>query len=442
MYSNTLINITKKRKSKSIINNTEFHDTRNDGKAVAGGSQVEEYRIYNTEVVPTVKGFNRYIKNHSHVGYNGADEIVDRETEFVIPRITKDTCLMDTMIISPGFRIPASEKAIEEFMASGDMQFFYDYVNEFMANDPKLKHCKILSAIVHFDEVHFPRSEYDENGDWVRDYTDEESLQLAYIPIHMHVNYIPLTKEKDKDGKEYLKLSHKEIWRSEKGKYWQSYKEFNDRQFESVGKKYGLGRGNIWEDWKTRIQEAENGKKAKKKRDLTNFIMDQEQKRVDGIKKQQAQLKEEVQVLELGVKDYQIRIDRLKTQLIDSEHRIKELRKIEADMKAEFERREKLKAQMIEDEVYNQCFIDTPDGTYITDFFDEILKNKAIELLIDEKGNPTEMMQDLYMNFIRKDYDMTSLDNIIHRQKIEKYKAILKEHGIDEFAINEILNVR
>lgn len=349
---------------------------------------------------------------------------------------------MDTMIISPGFRIPANEQAIVDFMESGNMQFFYDYVNEFMANDPKLKQCKILSAIVHFDEVHFPRSEYDENGDWVRDYTDEESLQLAYIPIHMHVNYIPLTKEKDKDGKEYLKLSHKEIWRSEKGKYWQSYKEFNDRQFEAVGKKYGLGRGNIWEDWKTRIQEAENGKKAKKKRDLTNFIMDQEQKRVDGIKKQQAQLQEEVQVLELGVKDYQIRIDRLKTQLIDSEHRIKELRKIEADMKAEVERREKLKAQMIEDEVYNQCFIDTPDGTYITDFFDEILKNKAIELLIDEKGNPTEMMQDLYMNFIRKDYDMTSLDNIIHRQKIEKYKAILKEHGIDEFAINEILNVR
>lgn len=325
MYSNTLINVTKKRKSKSVINNTEFHDTRNDGKAIAGGSQIEDYRVYNTEVVPTVKGFNKYIKKHGHVGYNGADEIEDRKTDFVIPRITKDTCLMDTMIISPGFRIPASEKAIEEFMASGDMQFFYDYVNEFMASDIKLKDSKVLSAIVHFDEVHFPRSEYDENGDWIRDYTDEESLKLAYIPVHMHVNYLPLTKEVDKAGNEYLKLSHKEIWRSEKGRYWQSYKEFNDRQYEAVGKKYGRSRGNIWEDWKTRIQEAENGKKAKKKRDLTNFIMDQEQKRVDGIKKQQAQLQEEVQTLDLSVKDYQSRIDRLKAQHIEEERKQKEL---------------------------------------------------------------------------------------------------------------------
>ena len=210
-------------------------------------------------------------------------------------------------------------------MRSGDMQFFYDYVNEFMKNDPKLKDCKVLSAIVHFDEVHFPRSEYDDEGKWVRDYTDAESMALAYIPVHMHVNYIPLTKVQDKEGKDYLKLSHKEIWKIEKGRYWQSFKEFNDRQYSAVGKKYGLSRGNIWEDWKTRIQEAENGKKAKKKKDLTDFIMEQEQKRVDGIKKQQAQLQEEVSTLELSVKEYQVRIDRLKAQHIEEEQRQKEL---------------------------------------------------------------------------------------------------------------------
>ena len=325
MYSNTLINITKKRKSKSIITNTEYHDTRGNGLAPVGGSQIAEYRIYNTEIVETVQGFNKYIKKHGHVGYNGADEIKDREKDFVIPRITKDTCLMDTMIISPGFRIPASEEAIEEFMRSGNMQFFYEYINEFMKNDPKLKDCKVLSAIVHFDEVHFPKSEYDDEGKWVRDYTDEESMALAYIPVHMHVNYLPLTRVVDKEGREYLKLTHKEIWKSEKGKYWQSYKEFNDRQFAAVGKKYGLSRGNIWEDWKTRIQEAENGKKAKQKRDLTDFIMDREQERVDGIKRQQSQLQEEVKILELDVKDYQVRIDRLKAQLIDAERKKKQM---------------------------------------------------------------------------------------------------------------------
>ena len=68
MYSNTLINITKKRKNKSIINNTEYHDTRGNGLTPAGGSQIEEYRIYNTEIVPTVQGFNKYIKTHGHIG--------------------------------------------------------------------------------------------------------------------------------------------------------------------------------------------------------------------------------------------------------------------------------------------------------------------------------------------------------------------------------------
>lgn len=68
MYSNTLINITKKRKSKSIITNTEFHDTRGNGLASVGGSQIAKYRIYNIEIVPTVKGFNKYIKKQSDEG--------------------------------------------------------------------------------------------------------------------------------------------------------------------------------------------------------------------------------------------------------------------------------------------------------------------------------------------------------------------------------------
>lgn len=67
MYTNTLINITKKRKSKAVVNNTEYHDTRGNGLAPAGGSQIEDYRIYNTEIVPTVQGFNKYIKAHGHV---------------------------------------------------------------------------------------------------------------------------------------------------------------------------------------------------------------------------------------------------------------------------------------------------------------------------------------------------------------------------------------
>lgn len=154
----------------------------------------------------------------------------------------------------------------------------------------------------------------------------------------MHVNYLPLTREVDKEGREYLKLTHKEIWKSQRGKYWQSYKEFNDRQFEAVGKKYGLSRGNIQEDWKTRIQEAENGKKAQKKRDLTDFIMDREQERVDGIKRQQSQLQKEVQILESSVKDYQVRIDRLKAQLIDSERKKKQMDAELEDKKIEHKR--------------------------------------------------------------------------------------------------------
>lgn len=304
-----------KKKTQKSISNVEYHDTRGNGKAKPTGSQVGEFTVCNVNVVEPVNNFNKYIKENSHIGYKAYSEIQDFEKEFVIPRQTKDTIKLDTLVVCPGFRIKPTLAEIEEFKNSGDFLYFEEYVN-MLKTDEQFKNCKILSAIVHFDEVHFPKSEYDEAGKWVRDYTEEESIEKAYIPVHMHISYIPLSKQTSKDGIEYLKLDHNFVWKGDGCKYWQTFTEFNDKCYEKLGKTFDVNRGTVWEDWKDRTTNADET--VKKQRKLNDYKKDQEEERLQGmLRKAKAEQEEAIKEMNNEKLSNQAEIDKLKKILIE-----------------------------------------------------------------------------------------------------------------------------
>ena len=306
-----LINVMEKKKGSREIANCEYHDSRGFGTAEPTGTQVLQFRKYNADVVNPVKNFNKYIKEHAHIGYKAYEEIKDFENDFVIPRLTKDTIKMDTLTVCPGFHIPPTEEAIKAFYASADYAYFEDYIVMFQKMHPDIK---ILSATVHVDEVFFPRCEYDEQGKWVRDLSKEETIERAYIPVHMHISYIPLKKETAKDGTEYLKLNHNAIWGGSGCKYWQTFREFNDKCFEILGNIYNVARGTVWQDWKDRTVSGEEC--VKKQRKLNEYKLAQEQARLDGLlQKAQTEQEEELAFITSKTESAQELLDALQAEL-------------------------------------------------------------------------------------------------------------------------------
>lgn len=316
-----LVNVMEKKRGKSEIANEEYHITRNYGKAPATGSQIAELRQHNACIVRSVKNYNKYIKKHGHVGYKAYSEITDFKTDFVIPRLTAETIKVDTLTVCPGFRINPTEEAIKQFKESADFLYFDDYIR-MLEQDEKFKDCIILNAVVHFDEVHFPKAEYDENGEWVRDYSMEESAQKAYIPVHMHIDYIPLTRAKTKDGTEYLKLNHNGIWNGSGCKYWQTYKEFNDKCYDRLGKIYDVERGEAWLDWKDRINSGDES--VKKQCKLNEYKLKQEEARLRGkLKKAKSEYMEAVEGMRTECRKEQKRLDALKKMLLIEQEKTK-----------------------------------------------------------------------------------------------------------------------
>lgn len=79
-----------------------------------------------------------------------------------------------------------------------------------MKNDIKFKDVKILSAKAHCNEVFYPRFKtIEKDGKEVLvKLSKEESRELAYIKVHMHVDYIPLV-ETEKKGDQVFKMQFK-----------------------------------------------------------------------------------------------------------------------------------------------------------------------------------------------------------------------------------------
>lgn len=253
-----------KAKKPSQSRNLSVHNYQT-GKAT--GNRDDSLKSYNFDVLAahgmeTVQNYNKYVKQHMHVGYKAHKEELEKG-DFVLPRDGSDITKVESIIVSPDVKVPL--KDIKNFDFSELMLFFDDYIFEFLKKDSKFKDIKILSAKVHRNEVFYPRfKEVEEDGKKkLVKLSKKESCELAYIKPHMHIDYIPLV-EAEKDGVKYLKCSSKELWRAEKGRYFDSFREYNDRMYEAIGKAYGLDRGQKWEEWDVRVQKKNNGQAVKK----------------------------------------------------------------------------------------------------------------------------------------------------------------------------------
>lgn len=271
----TVINVMSKAKTKSASKNLGWHNSQ---KGNPTGNRDDDYKKYNFDVLvmqgeETIDNYNKYFKEHAHIGYNAHKEELS-EGDFVVPRNNDTISKIESIIVAPPVKVLV--KDIESFDFSEVQCFFDDYIHSFIKKDSIFKDIKILSAKVHCNEVYYPRFEEITQPDGttkLRRLSREESIDRAYIKVHMHLDYIPLVQA-EKDGIKFLKLSSKDIWKAEKGKYFNSFTEFNDRFHNAIGKSYGLDRGQKWEEWDLRVQKKKNGELVKENRALSQWQLD------------------------------------------------------------------------------------------------------------------------------------------------------------------------
>lgn len=271
----TVINVMSKAKTKSASKNLGWHNSQ---KGNPTGNRDDDYKKYNFDVlamqgIETIDNYNKYFKEHAHIGYNAHKEELS-EGDFVVPRNNDTISKIESIIVAPPVKVLV--KDIDSFDFLEVQCFFDDYIHSFIKKDSIFKDVKILSAKVHCNEVYYPRFEEITQPDGttrLQRLSREESIDRAYIKVHMHLDYIPLVQT-EKDGIKFLKLSSKDIWKAEKGKYFNSFTEFNDRFHNAIGKSYGLDRGQKWEEWDLRVQKKKNGELVKENRALSQWQLE------------------------------------------------------------------------------------------------------------------------------------------------------------------------
>lgn len=272
-----VINIMSKAKKASQQRSLSIHNYQ---VGQPTGNRDDNLKRYNFDVLEmqgmeTVQNYNKFIKEHMHVGYNAHKEELKKD-DFVLPRDAADITKLESIIVAPDVKVPL--KDIKDFDFSELQCFFDDYIFRFLKKDSKFKDIKILSAKVHCNEVFYPRfKEVEENGvKKLVKLSKKESYELAYIKPHMHLDYIPLV-EAEKNGIKYLKCSSKDLWKAQKGRYFDSFREYNDRFYEAIGKAYGVDRGQKWEEWDERVQKKNNGEAVKKTIRLSEWQIKKEE---------------------------------------------------------------------------------------------------------------------------------------------------------------------
>lgn len=268
-----LVNVMNEYKSLTAASNEAYH-IRQEGKAV--GNRDDNFKKENINILQMmgrepVENYKKYFKEHMHLGYNAYKEEL-KENDFVMPRDGKDITKIEGLIVCMPEKISLKELTDRSFDKKELLLFCTDYIERFLEEDEKFKNCKVLNAILHMNEVYYPVFEETEDGR-IRKLSEEERREQAYVKPHMHIDYIPLVKA-EKKGKEYLKLSRKELWKS-KSKYYNSYREFNDRCHEAVGKQYGYERGSKWEDFGERVIKKVNGEKVKEYKKMQDYQLDE-----------------------------------------------------------------------------------------------------------------------------------------------------------------------
>lgn len=314
--SNVAPVVVEEKVTRTAINNFESHIKQ----IMLSGNAMEEYQIYNYEFVTDFKGkrYRDIIKEHLKKGTK-FDKTQLGKNDFWVGRTYKKssgktTTYVESMTVCPPFKIHPDQ--IEQFLKSPENTYFEDFVF-FLKHDERFKDCLFLDFKVHMNEVYVPESITLEEG---TEYLlpEEERWQHAYIKPHMHIAYIPTVKAVDeKTGAEYLKLSRKDLWRSD-GKFTRSYSEFIDKKYEAVDMEYGLERGEVYEEMPEEEKPIHMGLEEWKKKN--------DQKRIDKLIQQQQKenqknierLNKEVELIQQQTDENNNIIETLEQDLQDS----------------------------------------------------------------------------------------------------------------------------
>ena len=386
-----LVNVMSEYKSLNSANNEGFH-IRQEGKAVGNrddGLKKENMNILESMGVTPVTNYRKYFNKHKHVGYNAYKEEFG-EGDFVLPRDGKDVTKMEGLIVCMPEKIYLKDLLKGNFDKKRIISFCKDYIKKFLRMDEKFKDCKILDAVLHMNEVYYPAFEETEEGR-LRRLTEKEKRERAYVKPHMHIDYIPLVKA-EKKGKEYLKLSRKEVWKS-KGKYYDSYREFNDRCHKAVGESYGYERGAKWEDFSERVIKKANGEKVKEYKKMKDYQFDET---VREYQQYELQLRNDIEELKKKRKE---ELDREQKEI---EKREKELREEHKKIR-EYMRKNKI--EEIEDKVVRELQAEVVRSIFETDEKGNILTGPDGNCIFTEHG------ENLYQGIVSKAFNV-DLDRV------------------------------
>jgi hypothetical protein len=151
-----------------------------------------------------LKAFNRLYESGAFTGQLKVQGDENKQTKY-----------MDEFLVYP------PSEAINKMTLTEQDAFFQ---KELKAIENYFPDIKVLSAVVHRDEVFHP--------------IDEDMKTLfpeGKITPHMHITTIPIVHDKKSDCK---KISISELWNGRT-----SYRKFQDYMYNSVGKEYGFDRG-------------------------------------------------------------------------------------------------------------------------------------------------------------------------------------------------------
>lgn len=243
--------------SHAKMNSVQSEQTRLRAKNKYKNDHIkEEFKKYNLHPVDNTEGltYNQYFKKYCKRRSGGKKkaEVVSEmgKDDFYLDKLYtgkgggRTTCCVESMVISLNDRIDATPEAVLAYQADPKNQKkMQDFVKYIMETDERFKYCRFLNVDWHFDEVYTPY----ERKEPTEEYPEGEIVVgTPKISIHGHITYIPLTKEVDASGKEYLSLNRGAVWKSRTAAYNQSYSQFNDDIYGAVEKELGYERGKLY----------------------------------------------------------------------------------------------------------------------------------------------------------------------------------------------------
>lgn len=105
------INIMSKAKKAKAISNLLAH---NKQVSKTTGNRDDNYKKYNFDVLEmqgekSIDHYNKYFKEHAHVGYNAHKEELE-EGDFVVPRLNDTITKVESIIVAPPVKILIKDK--------------------------------------------------------------------------------------------------------------------------------------------------------------------------------------------------------------------------------------------------------------------------------------------------------------------------------------------